>query len=88
MDESSDTYNAIMSIAGDYSLTKGWTPPSDTYILIYHSKNDDTVPYDNLGAMATFIKNHTKKNVFDGENGGHMDAVIPFVQKVLANWNE
>ena len=90
MDESSDTYNAIMSIAGDYSLTKGWTPPPGTYILIYHSENDDTVPYANLGAMADFLGNHPddKKAVLHGKNGGHMDAVIFFVQKVLDKWNE
>ena len=74
-------FNAIKSVCESYSLISGWTPPSGTEIFLYHSKQDDTVPYVNLTSMKTFLDEvapgcYTAR---DGNNGGHMNAVIWFV---------
>lgn len=82
-------YEAIMSVAGRYSLTSGWAPPSGTGIFLFHSTQDDTVPYDNLPAMTAFLDSVAGPDsytVIDGEFGGHMDAVLWFVLRTIGEW--
>ncbi|MBO6082932.1 MAG: hypothetical protein J6P46_07940 [Bacteroidales bacterium] len=82
-----DAYNAIISIARSYSLTSGWTPPSGTDLLLFHSTNDDTVPFSNLSAMTSFLDSKgVSYNKFDGEYGNHMDAVVWYVLYILNYW--
>ena len=80
--------NSIMSYCRSYSLTSGWTPPSDTEIYLYHSDDDDTVPYDNLNKMKGFLdeKGHNKYTLYHGHNGGHMDAVLSYVRNIIGQW--
>ena len=81
-------YERIIEVCRRYSLTSGWTPPSGTKIIIYHSNQDDTVPYDNLTAMKTFLDQAAPGSytAYDGNNGGHMDAVVNYILNIISEW--
>ena len=81
-------YESIMAVCRRYSLTSGWAPPSGTKIIIYHSNEDDTVPYENLTAMKTFLDQAAPGSytAYDGNNGGHMDAVVNYILNIISEW--
>ena len=81
-------YERIMEVCHRYSLTSGWTPPSGTKIILYHSNQDDTVPYDNLTAMKTFLDQAAPGSytAYDGNNGGHVDAVVNYILNIISEW--
>ena len=81
-------FDAVMSVCGNYSLTGGWTPPSGTKIFLYHSKQDDTVPYANLTSMKTFLDQVAPGSyiAYDGNDGGHIEAVVSYVIDIIFEW--
>lgn len=81
-------FNALISVIKSYSLTSGWTPPAGTKIFIYHSRQDDTVPYANHTAMKTFLDQAAPGcyTASEGDNGGHMNAVIKYVINTIQEW--
>jgi len=84
-----NAYDTIMSTCVRFSLTSGWIPPKDTEIILYHSKKDDTVPYENLAAMMSFLESsHQGKHSSSGgdNDGGHVDAIVPFITTILSKW--
>ena len=90
MEGTGPNFEAVMSVCRRYSLTSGWTPPqaSQTKIVIYHSTNDDTVPYGNFTAMKTFLDGSIpgQYTAYDGADGGHVAACISFIQKTIGEW--
>ena len=82
------SYNAIMNVCRNYSLTSGWVPPSGTEIILYHSRQDDTVPFANLKAMKDFLDQVAPGcyTAYEGNDGGHIDAVARFVMDILSVW--
>ena len=83
-----DAYNRLMEVCRRYSLTSGWTPPSGTKIILYHSNQDDTVPYENLTAMKAFLDSVAPGSytASDGNNGGHVNAAVSFVLNLILEW--
>ena len=83
-----DAHDRVMAVCRGYSLTSGWTPPSGTKIFLYHSNQDDTVPYGNLTAMKTFLDGVAPGcyTAYDGNNGGHINAVVSFVLNLVFEW--
>ena len=83
-----DAHDRVMAVCRGYSLTSGWTPPSGTKIFLYHSNQDDTVPYENLTAMKTFLDGVAPGcyTAYDGNNGGHINAVVSFVLNLVFEW--
>ncbi len=84
-----NAFNAIKTVCEHYSLTSGWTPPaSGTAIYLYHSENDDTVPYSNLKAMTDFLDSKAPGcyEQQHAQNGGHMNAILSYVIYVLNKW--
>ena len=82
-------WDKINETARRYSLTSGWTPPSKgTEIVIYHSTNDDIVPYSNLTAMKRFLNTKIpgKYTSISSKDGGHIDACISFIQNTINKW--
>ena len=77
-----------MDVCRRGSLTSGWTPASGSKIFIYHSKEDDTVPYANLTAMKAFLDQTApgQYTATDGNNGGHVNAVVNFIVNVIFEW--
>ena len=83
-----DAHDRVMAVCRGYSLTSGWTPPSGTKIFLYHSNQDDTVSYENLTAMKTFLDGVAPGcyTAYDGNNGGHINAVVSFVLNLVFEW--
>lgn len=84
-----DSYNAVMNVCQRYSLTSGWTPPSSgTKIILCHSTQDDTVPFDNITAMKTFLDSTApgSYSTLEGDYGGHFNAAISFIMNTISEW--
>ena len=83
-----EAYDRIMAVCRRFSLTSGWTPPSGTKIILYHSNEDDTVPYENLTAMEAFLDTAAPGSytVSGGNDGGHVNAAVNFVLNLLFEW--
>ena len=81
-------YERILEVCRRYSLTSGWTPPSGTKIILYHSKEDDTVPYANFTAMKDFLDQAAPGcyTAYDGNDGGHLNAVVNYILNLLSEW--
>ena len=85
-----EAYSAVMDVCQRYTLTHGWTPSAGTKIILFHSEQDDTVPFANLAAMKTFLKsvgvNTNDRNrylEYKGKYGGHVEAVLRFFRLTL-----
>ena len=83
-------FGTIMDTCQAFSLTSGWTPPSSqkTKIYIYHSTNDDIVPFDNFTAMRTFLDEKIP-NGYEYEsaaNGGHFEACVYYIMNIVDEW--
>lgn len=83
MNHTGATVESIVKIMDDNSLLKGWSLPSDSKVYIYHSKDDDVVPYANFTAIKNFLGTDslfsTKKRFYkDGNDGNHEDCVVTF----------
>ena len=83
-------YDTIAEVCRRYSLTSGWVPPSETKIILYHSRQDDTVPYDNLTAMKDYLDQVAPGcyNASEGNNGGHINALIRFVSVTIPSFSD
>jgi hypothetical protein len=83
-----NAYDTIMSTCVNFSLTSGWIPPEETEIILYHSKNDDTVPYENQAAMMSFLDSahHGKHTSSGDDDGGHVEAIVSFITTILNKW--
>jgi len=54
--KSNSAYNTLINVTRDNSLTEGdWSPVSKSTIYLYHSKDDDMVPYENLTAIKNYL---------------------------------
>lgn len=83
-----DAHARVMAVCRRYSLTSGWTPPSGTKIILYHSNQDDTVPYANLTAMKAFLDGAAPGSytAADGNHGGHTNAIFNFILNLVSEW--
>ena len=88
MTRSGNAYDAIMNVCRRYSLTSGWVPPSGTKIILYHSIQDDTVPYENLTAMKAYLDQVAPGcyTAYDGHFGGHLKAITRFIVITMSMW--
>ena len=83
-------FESVLATCRRYSLTSGWTPPpgSQTKIYLYHSSNDDTVPFSNFTAMKAFL-DETIPNGYTSKysaDGGHVQACIYFIMNTVNEW--
>ena len=83
-----DAHARVLAACRRCSLTSGWTPPSGTKIILYHSNQDDTVPYANLTAMKAFLDVAAPGSytAADGNHGGHTNAVFHFILNLIPEW--
>ncbi len=88
MTRTGNAYDAIMNVCRRYSLTSGWVPPAGTKIILYHSIQDDTVPYENLTAMKAYLDQVAPGcyTAYDGHFGGHLKAVTRFIVITMSVW--
>lgn len=79
----------IMGVCDRFTLVKGWKPASGNVIRIYHSTQDDIVPYSNFSSIKAFLdENATDCTVSykSGENGDHINAVVAWAADMVMNW--
>ena len=90
MARTGEAYNAIKDVCHRYSLTSGWVPSPETQIILYHSRQDDTVPYDNLTAMKDYLDQVAPGcyTASEGNNGGHINAIIRFVSVTISAFSD
>jgi pimeloyl-ACP methyl ester carboxylesterase len=88
MSRTGDAYNAIMATCRRNTLTFGWVPPTGTKIILYHSRQDDTVPYENLTQMKNYLDEVAPGcyTAYEGDNGGHVEAVVRYVVATIGEW--
>ena len=83
------SYEAVVNVCRSYSLISGWTPPSSgTKIILYHSRQDDTVPFANFTAMKTFLDGAApgSYSALEGDYGGHFKAALYFIVNTINEW--
>lgn len=93
LDVNSEETQTLLNAVKIHDLTSGWTPDTDTDILIMHSQNDDVVPYANSEKLYQFFVNAGVRNVqFDNtylkndhETSG-TDFFLYLVTKFLPKW--
>ena len=82
-------FNAILETCRRFSLTSGWTAPADgSWIYIYHSTQDDSVPYANYTAMKDYLNSVASDADIvwqSGANGDHINGCITFVRSIITN---
>ena len=82
-------FNTILETCRRFSLTSGWTTPaSGSWILIYHSTQDDSVPYANYTAMKDYLSSVTPGADIvwqSGADGDHINGCIAFVRSIIQN---
>ena len=86
----SPEYAAVMDISRRFSLTSGWKPAAGSKILIYHSTQDDLVPYANYPAMKEYldtVAGDCDITWSSGPHGGHVAGYVQFFRNVLPLWN-
>jgi len=84
-----ETNRMIMDVCKRFTLVSGWKPAKGNKIYIYHSSEDQTVPYSNYTSIKSFLDSVASDSTIkyqDGEDGGHMDAVGQWALMVMKNW--
>ena len=83
-------YNTVLETCNRFSLTSGWVHPAEgSWIFIYHSTTDDTVPYENLEWMRSYLEevdpdaDITWKTA---DNGGHIKATLFYIISIVNQW--
>ncbi len=79
------SYETIMATAARYSLISGWEPDADSRIWIYHSTQDDIVPYSNLTSLKSRWSGNSNITWQNG-TGDHVTGCISFILNVLNEW--
>ena len=72
----------------DNSVCYDWTPNPDTRFFLYHSADDEVVPYFNMEHMRDFLRDKCgigddKLETYTSE-GRHVDAALLFVMNVIS----
>ena len=72
----------------DNSVCYDWKPNPDTRFYLYHSADDNVVPYFNMEHMRDFLRNECgvgddKLEIYTSE-GSHIDAAMLFAMNVIS----
>lgn len=89
MTPGTEVNDLIMGICDRFTLVKGWKPAPGNVIRIYHSTQDDIVPYSNFSSIKAFLDENAPDCTVvykSGENGGHTDAVVSWAADMVMNW--
>ena len=82
-------FNAILETCRRFSLTSGWAAPAEgSWIYIYHSTQDDSVPYANYTAMKEYLNSVAPGADIvwqSGADGSHVDGCVTFVRSIITN---
>ena len=83
------TSAAVMATCDRYSLTSGWKPAAGSRIYLYHSGDDNLVPYLNYTRMRSYLESVAPDCELHGStlSGDHQSACISYMIDVLNQWN-
>lgn len=82
-------YEKFMAAATANSLTSGWRPVDDSEIYLFHSSNDNIVPFDNFTRLRNMFESTPGyyRMCYVTTTGTHTDNYITFLTNVvLPNW--
>lgn len=69
-----------------YSLTKGWKNLNGAKVLLYHSTQDDVVPFLNSEILYNALKDAgAQVKLVSGKFGHHTDAEVDFARAIIDN---
>lgn len=72
------------------NVMQGWTPDADTRLKIYHSKQDDVVPFGNSRELYRFFENQGCNNVAIDSvslNMGHLNSGMMFIIALMTEFS-
>ena len=90
LDTTSAETRRVMTYADRLNIMQGWTPDANTRLKIYHSQQDDVVPFGNSRALYQFFQNQGCTNVaIDSTslNMGHSSSGMMFVIALMSEFN-
>lgn len=78
----------VMQTCDRYSLNAGWKPVAGSRIYLYHSNEDNLVPYVNYTRMMTYLESAAPDCELHGStlSGDHQGACVPFILDVVNQW--
>ncbi len=88
-DSTSAEVRSILNYADLLNVTNGWTPDSDTQLKMYHSQNDDVVPFENSRNLYRFFQQNGCGNVvFDSTtlNSTHLGSAPTFLVNIMSDF--
>lgn len=89
LNQGTEVNDMIMATCDRFSLISGWKPAPGNVIRLYHSTQDDIVPYANLSSIRKFLEENASDCTVtykDGANGSHTNAVVTWALDVITNW--
>lgn len=69
-----------------YSVHTGWTVPADSKLMLFHSTEDDVVPFENSQTLYDNLTGSGSKSTVkfvSGAFGGHSNAELDFAKEIL-----
>lgn len=91
LDTSSAQYKALIAVAKKYSLCEGWAPQAGSNISVYHSTQDDVVPYACYTKMKEYMQTAGTGSTVtftDGEGGSHTSAAAQWLLPILSELSQ
>lgn len=88
-DSTSAEVQSILTYAGRLNVTNSWTPDPDTKLKMYHSQNDDVVPFENSRNLYRFFQQNGCGNVvFDSTtlNSTHLGSASTFLFGIMSDF--
>lgn len=88
-DSTSAETRSFMTYADRLNITNGWTPEPDTKLKIYHSINDDVVPFENSRNLYRFFQqNGCSSVVIDSTmlNSSHLGSATMFLYGLMMDF--
>jgi len=82
-------HDAMVAACEKNSLCKDWTPQGGSEFYIYHSSEDEFVPYENFKDLKAFFDENGGSNKFTylTGTGTHQDGMMAYITNiVMANW--
>ena len=88
-DSTSSEVRSMLTYADRLKVTNGWTPDPGTQLKMYHSQNDDVVPFENSRELYRFfLQNECGSVVFDSTtlNSTHLGSASTFLLSIMSDF--
>ena len=88
LDTTSAETKQMMTYTERLNIMQGWTPDTDTKLRLYHSLQDDVVPFGNSRELYRFFENQGCSNVTIDSTSLNMDHESSGMMFIIALMNE